>query len=74
MVLLQGMNCTILVQLWSVIVSIESCPHDEGNLVMKSNVMTSNSFVSSVGYIGWRGAFVGWLFTLYCWHSSHPRM
>ena len=64
MVLLHGTKCTILVQLWSIMVSIKSYPLDGGNLVIKSNATTSKGFASPCGYIGCRGALVGLLFTL----------
>ena len=62
--LLHGMKCAILVQPWSVIVSIESYLFERGNLVIKSKATTSNGATPSVGYIGRRGALVGQLLTL----------
>ena len=64
MVSLQGMKCVILVQPWSVIVSMESYPFEAGNLVMKSSATTSNGLASCRGYMGCKGALVGRLLTL----------
>ena len=46
---LQGMKCDILVQSWSVMVSMESKPCDSGSFVMKSNAIVLNGSASSVG-------------------------
>ena len=64
MVSLHGMKCVILVQPWSVMVSMESYPSDEGNLVIKSKATILNGVVFFWGYIGCSGALVGLLFTL----------
>ena len=68
----QGINCAILVQSWSVIVRIESYPCDTGSFVMKSRATVSNGRASGLGYIGLSGAFIGHVLTLCLWHSAHP--
>ena len=45
----QGMNCAILVQSWSVIVNMESYPCDTGSFVMKSSTIVSNGSASGFG-------------------------
>ena len=45
----QGINCDILVQLWSVTVRMESKPSDSGSFMMKSNAIVSNESASGVG-------------------------
>src|SRR6266702_5315950 len=69
---LHGMNIAALLQLWSVMVSIESCPCDTGNLVMKSRVTVSKGIASGQGNIGCNGALVGCVLILFRWHSAHP--
>ena len=64
MVSLQGMNRAILVQSWSVIVSMESNPCDSGSLTIKSIAMVSNGAALGVGEMGYNGALVGLVFTL----------
>ena len=43
------MKCDILVQLWSVIVRMESNPWDSGSFVIKSNAIVSKGSASGVG-------------------------
>src|SRR6266702_1675408 len=69
---LHGMNIAALLQSWSVMVSMESYPCDIGSLVMKSNATVSKGIASSFGYIGCRGAWIGQVLILCCWHSAHP--
>ncbi len=69
---LHGMNIAALLQSWSVMVSMELYPYDTGNLVMKSSVTVSNGIALGLGYIGCKGAQVGWVLILCCWHSVHP--
>ena len=69
---LQGMNITALLQLWSVMVSIESYPCDAGNLVMKSRATVLKGIASGWGNIGCSGALVGRVLILFRWHSAHP--
>src|SRR6201996_4454338 len=45
----QGINCAILVQSWSVIVRMESYPWDTGSFVIKSNVTVSKGRASGFG-------------------------
>src|SRR6266702_2290369 len=56
---LQGMNRATLLQLWSIIVSIESYPCDGSNLVIKSSTTVSNGIASGWGNMGCSGALVG---------------
>jgi hypothetical protein len=53
-------------------VRIELYPYEIGSLVIKSSAMVLNGIASGFGYMGLRGAFVGRLLTLCCWHSAHP--
>ncbi len=55
-------------------VSIESYPCDNGNLVIKSRAMVSKGIASGLGYIGCRGALVGHVLILFHWHSAHPHI
>ncbi len=69
---LHSMNMAALLQLWSVIVSMESYPCNIGSLVIKSSVTVSKGIALGLGYIGCRGARVGQVFILCHWHSAHP--
>ena len=46
---LQGMKHNILVQLWSVMVRMESNPWDSGSFVIKSSAIVSKGSASGVG-------------------------
>ena len=61
---LHGIRMTALVQSWSVIVSIESKPFDNGNLTMKSIATVSKGSAPGLANIGLSGALLVWLFTL----------
>ena len=63
---LQGMNMAAFVQLWSVMVSIESYPCEIGSLVMKSRAIVSNGIASGLGKMGDIDAFVGCVLILFC--------
>ena len=63
---LQGIAISIFVQLWSVIVRMELYPADSGNFTMKSIDMVWNGSAPIVGVIGFRGAFWGCVFALFC--------
>jgi len=69
---LHGMNIAALLQLWSVMVSIESYPCDTGNLVIKSRVTVSKGIASGWGNMGCNGALVGHVLILFRWHFAHP--
>ncbi len=69
---LHGMKMAALVQSWSVTVRIASYPFEQGSLVMKSRAIVSNGRASGFGKIGTRGALVGWVLTLFRWHSAQP--
>src|ERR1700761_8655339 len=45
----QGINCAILVQSWSVIGRMESYPCETGSLVMKSSAIVSKGRASGLG-------------------------
>ena len=68
MVSLQGIAISILVQLWSVIVRMESNPADSSNFTIKSIAIVWNGSAPVVGVMGDKGAFQGCVFTLFCWH------
>ena len=72
MVSLQGVTISIFVQLWSVMVRIESNPSDSGSFTIKSMVMVWNGSASVSSVMGDKGAFHGWVFTLFLWHLAHP--
>ncbi len=65
MLSLHGMNTAAFVQLWSVMVSIESYPCEIGSLVIKLSVTVSNGIASHVGNIGNSGALIGCVLTLF---------
>jgi hypothetical protein len=65
MVLLCGMKRAALVQLWSVMVSMESKPFESGNLTMKSIATVSNGSASGCGKMGVSGAFLACVLTLF---------
>ena len=69
---LHGIRMTALVQSWSVIVSIESKPFDNGNLTMKSIATVSKGSAPGFANMGLSGALLVWLFTLLRWQSAHP--
>ena len=69
---LQGIAISILVQSWSVMVKIESCPADSGSFTIKSIAIVWNGNAPVVGVIGFKGAFRGCMLTLFCWHWVHP--
>ncbi len=62
---LQGMNMAAFVQLWSVMVSIESYPCEIGSLVMKSKAIVSNGIASGLGNMGDIDALVGRVLILF---------
>ena len=63
---LQGIAISIFVQSWSVIVKMESYPADSGSFTIKSIDIVWNGKASAVGMMGFRGAFLGWVFVLFC--------
>ena len=62
---LQGMNMAAFVQLWSVMVSIDSYPCEIGSLVMKSKAIVSNGIASGLGNMGDIDALVGRVLILF---------
>ena len=62
----QGIVISIFVQSWSVMVRIESYPADSGSFTIKSMDIVWNGKASAVGRMGFRGAFLGWVFVLFC--------
>ena len=63
---LQGIAISIFVQSWSVMVKMESYPADSGSFTIKSMDIVWNGRAPVVGMIGFRGAFWGWVFVLFC--------
>ena len=63
---LQGIVISIFVQSWSVMVRMESYPADSGSFTIKSIDMVWNGRAPIVSVIGFRGAFPGWVFVLFC--------
>ena len=66
MVSLQGIVIIIFVQSWSVTVKIKPYPSDRGNLTMKSMAIVWKGNASASGVIGFRGALIACVFTLFC--------
>ena len=63
---LQGIAISIFVQSWSVMVKMELYPADSGSFTIKSMDIVWNGKAPVVGMIGFRGAFLGWVFALFC--------
>ena len=63
---LQGIAISIFVQSWSVMVKMESYPADSGSFTIKSIDMVWNDKAPIIGVIGFRGAFWGCVFALFC--------
>ena len=63
---LQGITISIFVQLWSVMVKMESYPANSGSFMIKSMDIVWNGRAPIVGMIGFKGAFRGWVFVLFC--------
>ena len=63
---LQGIVIGIFVQSWSVMVKMELYPADSGSFTIKSMDIVWNGRAPIVGVIRFRGAFWGWVFTLFC--------
>ena len=74
MVSLQGRKIAALVQLWSVIIKIVSCPLDSGSFTMKSIAMVWKGRVSGSAVIRFRGGWFGFGFVLVIWHVAQPLM
>jgi hypothetical protein len=71
---LQGRRITALVQPWSVMVMMMSCPSDRGNLVMKSIAIWKNGIGSLSGIMGSRGGVFCHVIVLFAWQVAHPFM
>jgi len=71
---LQGINTDALEQSVSVIVRMVSYPPDSGSFVMKSKVIVSNGRAFSVGMMGNKGGWLGWVLTLVIWQVAQPLM
>jgi hypothetical protein len=71
---LQGRNIAALVQSWSVIVRIESCPFERGRSVIRSHAMVSNGCALGLTVIGYVGILGFVVFDLVSWHLGHPFM
>ena len=65
---LQGIAISIFVQSWSIMVRMESYPADSSSFTIKSIDIVWNGKAPIAGVIGFRGAFWGWVFALFCWH------
>ena len=63
---LQGIAISIFVQSWSVIVRMELYPADSGSFTIKSIDIVWNGKAPIVSVIGFRGAFWGCVFALFC--------
>ena len=69
---LQGMNTDALEQSVLVIVRMVSCLPDSGSFVMKSKAIVSNGQAFSVGVMGNKGGWLGWVLTLVIWQVAQP--
>ena len=58
LLLLKGMKIAAFEQSWSVMVSMESYPFDDGNLTIKSIATVSKGNACDTGKIGHRAAWV----------------
>src|SRR5580693_1101478 len=63
---------TALVQLWSVMIMIESYPSEVGNLMMKSTAIVWNGSAASSGTIGCIGGLFLCMIGLFAWQIAHP--
>src|ERR1700744_899135 len=63
---LQGIAISIFVQSWSVMVKMESYPADSGSFMIKSIDIIWNGNAPIIGVIGFRRAFQGCVFALFC--------
>ena len=68
------MNTDALEQSVSVIVRMVLYPPDSGSFVMKSKVIVSNRQAFSVGVMGNKGGWLGWVLTLVIWQVAQPLM
>jgi len=68
------MNTDALEQSVSVIVRMVLCPPDSGSFVMKSKAIVSNGRAFSVGVMGNKGGWLGWVLTLVIWQVAQPLM
>jgi len=68
------MNIDALEQSVSVIMRIVSYPPDSGSFVIKSRVIVSNGQAFSVGVMGNKGGWLGWVLTLVIWQVVQPLM
>jgi len=71
---LQGMNTDALEQSVLVIMRMVSYPPDSGSFVMKSKAIVSNGRAFSVGVMGNKGGWLGWVLTLVIWQVAQPLM
>jgi len=71
---LQGMNIDAFEQSVLVIVRMVSYPPDSGSFVMKSRAIVSNGQAFSVGMMGNKGGWLGWVLTLVIWQVAQPLM
>jgi len=68
------MNTDALEQSVSVIVRMVSYPPDGRSFVMKSKAIVLNGRVFSVGVMGNKGGWLGWVLTLVIWQVAQPLM
>jgi len=57
-----------------VIVRMVLYPLDGGSFMMKSKAIVSNGQVFSVGVMGNKGGWLGWVLTLVIWQVAQPLM
>jgi len=58
----------------SVIMRMVSCPPDSGSFVIKSRAIVLNGQAFSVGMMGNKGGWLGWVLTLVIWQVAQPLM
>ena len=72
MFVVQGRNKAALVQPWSTMVRIASCPWLLGSCVIRSIATTSNGWAVEGTSILYGGGVVQCVSVLFCWHLAHP--
>ena len=68
------MNTDALEQSVSVIMRMVSCLPDSGSFVMKSKAIVLNGQAFSIGVMGNKGGWLGWVLTLVIWQVAQPLM
>ena len=73
MVFEHRMMITLFIRPWSTMTMMESMFSTRGKLVTKSTKSCLNGSIKVDG-IRFNRGHIGWVFTLFCWHTAHPLM